>query len=166
MADAKDIQFGGDHYKDLPMQPSAFLIANNVPYYEGSVIMRMVRWRTKGDLLDLQKAKHEIDLIIAEEQEKRKAENGVEEKDTEKDIIYASLSRDQQLILQTFSDNGIPGTKAQMSISTLYKKSQSHSSLHDFGRDVQRLVEKNLLRVVQRNNMLFYQLGDPIKENI
>lgn len=61
---ALDYQVGGDHYKDMAIQPVQFIHANNLPFLEGAIIKRICRWRKKGGLEDLQKAKQEIDLII------------------------------------------------------------------------------------------------------
>ena len=59
-------QVGGTHYKDLPIQPGVFCYKNKFNNFQSSVIKRMARYNTptgKG-LEDLEKAKHEIDLII------------------------------------------------------------------------------------------------------
>lgn len=63
---ALDHQIGGDHYKDFAIQPAEFNTLNKLYFLPGSVIKRMCRYNKpsgKG-LQDLQKAKHEIDLII------------------------------------------------------------------------------------------------------
>lgn len=62
---ALDKQIGGDHYRKLKIQPFEFIIQNEIPFLEGCVIKRMCRWRAKGGVQDLLKAKHEIDLLIA-----------------------------------------------------------------------------------------------------
>lgn len=62
---ALEKQVGGDHYKKLRMQPVEFIVQNEIPFLEGCVIKRMCRWRVKGGVQDLLKAKHEIDLLIA-----------------------------------------------------------------------------------------------------
>lgn len=61
---ATDTQAGGDHYKGMKIQPVEFIHANDIGFLEGCVIKRMTRWRTKGGIVDLEKAKHEIDLLI------------------------------------------------------------------------------------------------------
>lgn len=58
------VQEGGDHYKDMKIQPAEFIHTNNVPYLEGCAIKYLCRHRRKGGKLDLLKAKHYIDLII------------------------------------------------------------------------------------------------------
>jgi hypothetical protein len=57
-------QVGGDHYKSLRIQPAEFIQRNNLGFLEGCIIKRMCRYKSKGGMEDLQKAKHEIDLLI------------------------------------------------------------------------------------------------------
>ena len=64
---AFDIQVGGDHYKEYAIQPLSFIQANNLNFAEGCVIKYLLRYKTKGGLEDLKKAKHYIDLIIENE---------------------------------------------------------------------------------------------------
>ena len=60
-----DVQVGGDHYKDMAIQPGVFCELNKLSLFESNVVKRMCRWSKKGDpLKDLLKAKHEIDLLI------------------------------------------------------------------------------------------------------
>ena len=63
-APALSNQIGGDHYKSLAIQPVAYIHANKIPFIEGSIIKYVTRWRNKGGLKDLEKAKHFIDLLI------------------------------------------------------------------------------------------------------
>jgi hypothetical protein len=57
-------QVGGGHYKDLNPQPFEVLHAWGLPYPEGSAIYYILRWRRKGGLEDLRKARHTLDLLI------------------------------------------------------------------------------------------------------
>jgi len=57
-------QVGGNHYKDFPIQPVEFCQVNKLPYCESNVIKYMCRWRDKGGLESLKKARHYIDLLI------------------------------------------------------------------------------------------------------
>lgn len=61
---ALEKQVSGNHYKDFPIQPVEFIHKNNIPYIEGNVIKYISRWRDKGGIADLEKAKHYIDLLI------------------------------------------------------------------------------------------------------
>lgn len=57
-------QEGGDHYKDLKIQPIEYIHANGIPFAEGCVIKYVSRWRAKGGIKDLEKAKHFLELLI------------------------------------------------------------------------------------------------------
>lgn len=61
---ALNTQVSGDHYKSLKIQPIEFIHANGIPFAEGSVIKYVTRWRAKGGIPDLEKAKHFIELLI------------------------------------------------------------------------------------------------------
>ncbi len=61
---ALDVQVAGDHYKNLPIQPVEFIHANGIGFFEGNVIKYVTRWRAKGGVKDLEKARHYIDLLI------------------------------------------------------------------------------------------------------
>lgn len=57
-------QSGGSHYKDLAIQPVEYIHANGIGYMEGNVIKYLSRWKSKGGISDLEKAKHYIELLI------------------------------------------------------------------------------------------------------
>lgn len=61
---ALDTQVGGKHYKQFVIQPAEFCYKNNIPYLEATAIKYLCRWRDKGGIQDLEKAKHFIDLLI------------------------------------------------------------------------------------------------------
>jgi hypothetical protein len=61
---ALDVQVGGDHYKNLAIQPVEFCEKNKLSHLESSIVKRVCRWRTKDGLKDLLKIKHEVDLLI------------------------------------------------------------------------------------------------------
>lgn len=61
---ALDVQVGGAHYKDMAIQPVEFITKNNLGFLEGSIVKRICRWRAKDGLKDLEKIKHEVDLLI------------------------------------------------------------------------------------------------------
>jgi len=61
---ALERQVSGDHYKSLKIQPIEFIHANGIPFAEGSVIKYVTRWRDKGGLADLEKAKHFLEILI------------------------------------------------------------------------------------------------------
>lgn len=57
-------QVGGNHYKQFPLQPMFFNVANNMPWAEGEIIKYVTRWRFKGRLQDLKKAHHILGFLI------------------------------------------------------------------------------------------------------
>ena len=61
---ASEIQVGGTHYKQFKIQPAEFCYYNNIPYLEATAIKYLCRWKDKGGIQDLEKAKHFIDLLI------------------------------------------------------------------------------------------------------
>jgi hypothetical protein len=63
-ANALNKQVDGGHYKDLKIQPIEYIHANNIPFAEGCAIKYLTRWRAKGGVKDLEKAKHFIELLI------------------------------------------------------------------------------------------------------
>ena len=64
MSNAYDKQIGGSHYQKFKIQPSKFVIENELLYPEGCVIKYILRHRLKGKKEDLKKAIHFIEMII------------------------------------------------------------------------------------------------------
>ena len=67
---ALDTQVGGSHYKDMRIQPVEYIHANGIPFIEGAVIKYVSRWRAKGGIEDVKKARHFLDLLIQLEERK------------------------------------------------------------------------------------------------
>lgn len=61
---ALDKQVGGEHYKSKGIQPVEYIMANNIGFCEGSAIKYLTRWKDKGGIEDLKKAKHFIEILI------------------------------------------------------------------------------------------------------
>jgi len=57
-------QVGGSHYKNYKIQPIEFIIKNNIGFVEGNIIKYILRFKEKGGVQDLNKAKHYIELLI------------------------------------------------------------------------------------------------------
>jgi len=64
MKKANDEQIGGSHYKSKVMQPWDYIAANGLGYFEGNIVKYVSRWRDKGGMVDLKKAKHYLDKLI------------------------------------------------------------------------------------------------------
>jgi len=60
-----DVQVGGSHYKDLPIQPVEFSTRNNLGFLAGCIVKRICRYDKPGGkgVQDLDKIKHEVDLL-------------------------------------------------------------------------------------------------------
>jgi hypothetical protein len=61
---ANERQVGGDHYKRLVIQPWDFIEANGLGYLEGCIVKYVCRWREKGGVADLRKARHYVDKLL------------------------------------------------------------------------------------------------------
>jgi hypothetical protein len=64
---ALDRQVGGSHYKSMAIQPVEFITKNKLGFLEGCIVKRICRWRDKDGIQDLEKIKHEVDLLIEHE---------------------------------------------------------------------------------------------------
>lgn len=62
------VQVGGDHYKDMAIQPFEYIHANRIAFAEGCIIKYVSRWRHKAGIQDLKKARHFLDLLIEAEE--------------------------------------------------------------------------------------------------
>ena len=57
-------QIGGSHYKSMKIQPIEFIQANDLGFCEGNAVKYLCRYKQKGGLQDLLKAKHYIEILI------------------------------------------------------------------------------------------------------
>ena len=64
MTKANETQVGGGHYKGEPIEHWDFVMMHNIPYMEAQIIKYAMRWRSKGGIEDLRKARHFIDKLI------------------------------------------------------------------------------------------------------
>ena len=76
---ANDTQVAGTHYSDQVIQVWDYVTINNIPYLEGNVIRYISRWRAKGGLQDLLKAKHYVEKLIENEQQRLESPKTVEQ---------------------------------------------------------------------------------------
>ncbi len=76
--DSDKTQIGGDHYLKLKIQPWEIIEANGLGFWDGNIIKYILRYKEKGGLQDLEKAKHYLDKLLELhsklEQEERKAQ--------------------------------------------------------------------------------------------
>ena len=55
------------HYNQGGIEPIDYITKNNLSYCEGNVVKYISRWRFKGGVQDLKKAKQYIDLLLEKE---------------------------------------------------------------------------------------------------
>ena len=65
-----DTQIGGQHYKEMNIQPWSVMRANNTveeytAYHINTVIAYLMRHKSKGGLQDIKKARHHLDELIS-----------------------------------------------------------------------------------------------------
>ena len=65
-----DRQVDGDHYQKLAIQPMQYSLLNGLDACQHTVIKYVTRFRDKGGIKDLEKAKHCIDMLIEFEMSK------------------------------------------------------------------------------------------------
>ena len=61
---ANDTQIAGNHYQRQQIQCWDYIAANCIGYFEGNIIKYVSRWKSKGGVEDLRKAKHYIEKLI------------------------------------------------------------------------------------------------------
>lgn len=61
---AKETQVGGSHYTKCGIQPYEYTLANGLGGLEHTVIKYVTRWKDKGGVEDLKKARHTLDFLI------------------------------------------------------------------------------------------------------
>ncbi len=59
-----DSQVGGKHYKQYKIQPVEYAMANNLNYCQANAIKYVTRYRDKNGREDLEKAIHNIQILI------------------------------------------------------------------------------------------------------
>ncbi len=68
-------QEGGAHYKAHKYETWDVILDWNLGYLDGNAVKYLSRWRLKGGIEDLKKARHYIDKLIETEQAKRNGGN-------------------------------------------------------------------------------------------
>ena len=57
-------QEGGDHYKKHAIQPIEYAMANGLDACQANVVKYVTRYKDKGGIQDLKKARHYIDMLM------------------------------------------------------------------------------------------------------
>jgi hypothetical protein len=70
---ANDHQIGGTHYKTASGREHWDIVEEfNLDYFQGQVSKYLFRWKSKGGIVDLQKARHFLDKYIEIAEKKAK----------------------------------------------------------------------------------------------
>ena len=67
MEDPEQEQVGGNHYKIMAIQPTEYIMKNELTFPEGCVIKYITRHKFKGGAEDIKKAIHYCRLILKHE---------------------------------------------------------------------------------------------------
>jgi hypothetical protein len=59
-----DTQVGGNHYKKMRIQPLEYALDNDLGICEHAIVKYVSRWKDKGGIEDLRKARHYLDILI------------------------------------------------------------------------------------------------------
>lgn len=57
-------QVGGTHWKEMAIEAWDYIYSNGIGFFEGNAIKYLSRWKKKGGISDLEKAKHYIEKLI------------------------------------------------------------------------------------------------------
>ena len=106
---ALERQVGGSHYKDLPIQPIEYILANKLPFCEGNIVKYVTRWKQKGGRQDLEKVIHYAQLLLdnlesAEPVSFGEAAMGAQ-KAAANDRVVAALMKQEKNVLDALVDN-------------------------------------------------------------
>lgn len=69
-AGANAVQHGGNHYKQFKHETWDVILDWGLGYLDGNAVKYLSRWRHKGGIEDLKKARHYIDKLIETETNK------------------------------------------------------------------------------------------------
>ena len=89
-----DVQVGGSHYKGFVVQPVEFITRNKLGFLEGCIIKRVCRYKDKNGKEDLEKAIHELQMLIEFEY----GESGRQREETAADAESHCSGLEQDLV--------------------------------------------------------------------
>ncbi len=78
-------QIGGDHYKRMAIQPSHYIVKNNLGWYEGNIVKYITRHSIKGGKQDIEKVIHYAELLLEDKYTSKKSRGEI---DGEKTLKY------------------------------------------------------------------------------
>lgn len=118
---ALDTQIGGSHYKNMPIQPMQYSMANELDACQHTIIKYVTRFREKGGVQDLEKAKHVIDMLIEFEQ------NGVKPATTPNDQMTFDFNA---MLIDALKDSAeSANTKKPLDFGAMLRDAESEGKL-------------------------------------
>ena len=75
-----DKQHGGSHYQNFKIQPSKFVVENELLFPEGCAIKYICRHRLKGKKEDILKAIHFLEMILERDYPEKKFQKKTSQK--------------------------------------------------------------------------------------
>ncbi len=91
MTNVWDKQHGGSHYQKFKIQPSKFVVENELLFPEGCAIKYSCRHRLKGKKEDILKAIHFLEMIL--ERDYKEVEKPKEIKPEDKDNSWGIITK-------------------------------------------------------------------------
>jgi hypothetical protein len=70
--ESKRWMVGGDHYLKCKIQPLDYILANELGFVEGGIVKYVTRWKNKGGVQDLEKARDLLDKYITDLKKEQK----------------------------------------------------------------------------------------------
>ena len=170
MSKELDTQVGGNHYKNLAIQPVEYIFKNNLGYFEGCVIKYVTRWNDKGGVQDLEKAKHFLELLIALQEQYAKdcmlslVQKELAECDSKKDLPMCEPTPANDTIYRylILADNATP---TEFYVGTFEKKDAEHfypKALTFYSREeAEKFIRFNQAYFSKPPySLMFYQYGE------
>ncbi len=99
---ALDNQVGGNHYKDLKIQPVEYILENGLGFLEGNVVKYITRHKAKNGIEDVKKAKHYCEMLIEQYEKEQLLKLGEAIELEMKEALCASLTIPQPIPQQVF----------------------------------------------------------------
>lgn len=59
-----EIQIGGTHYQEMKIEPFDYAFANDLDFFQGTIVKYISRHKTKNGIEDLKKARHTLNRYI------------------------------------------------------------------------------------------------------
>lgn len=137
---ALDIQVGGGHYKKMPIQPMEFSMANNLDACQHTVIKYVTRFREKGGIQDLEKAKHVIDMLIEFEQRRLKKQAKKEADPRQTSFAFTSTDQIQEKASPDRIDRAIATLSEQIRKAKATEKAAAETECNCIGCALKRAL--------------------------